>query len=440
MGDKYLGCYNEWLYVVICTVSTVHADCRPKKGYRRLNMSLGVWEISPLPKRSGDTQVRSLVTQMMELKLPFLRRLRGTGLAKFYKTHTYLLLSRISGLREYFAACGNLCKEDRGPSKTKKKVEGERAMVSARIIRDEDSREAIGFSEEFYDAMDTMAQQSATDDESDSESINPSAANARAKLRQSAWGLRFFLHISSKHKVDDSGSEQLLHGYSPISFDPSRFKGSVPQARHAKETNCWDDPGGEQFVVRGKNYLQDCVKVRGERPLLTLLAVDWFKDSERMDNLASRPGSIVQVPGPEHHSLVFYFASEKPVRPASLLDRFISGDDTFRNERFKLIPRIVEGYWVVKRAVGTKAVLLGKAVTCSYYCQDNYLEIDVDIGSSSVARSIIGLVLGYVECLTVDMAIVIQGEEESELPEYILASMRIMHLKLDSATPPPPAR
>lgn len=42
--------------------------------------------------------------------------------------------------------------------------------------------------------------------------------------------------------------------------------------------------------------------------------------------------------------------------------RFIYGDDKFRNERLKLIPRVMEGAWVVQRAVGTVPVLLGKAV------------------------------------------------------------------------------
>jgi hypothetical protein len=108
--------------------------------------------------------------------------------------------------------------------------------------------------------------------------------------------------------------------------------------------------------------------------------------------------------------LVFYFVAEKPIQPGSLLDRFANGDDAFRNSRFKLIPSIVEvgyastkpflavlvyfeaeayrkdtlfktqivlwqGYWMVKRAVGTKACLLGRAVTCHYLREDNFLEV-----------------------------------------------------------------
>jgi hypothetical protein len=42
------------------------------------------------------------------------------------------------------------------------------------------------------------------------------------------------------------------------------------------------------------------------------------------------------------------------------------------------------------------------------YKQNLLLQIDVDIGSSSVARSIIGLVLGYVTSIVVDLAILIE--------------------------------
>ncbi|MQL87875.1 hypothetical protein Taro_020426 [Colocasia esculenta] len=143
----------------------------------------------------------------------------------------------------------------------------------------------------------------------------------------------------------------------------------------------------------------------------------------------------LQVPAKPNYSLVLYYAAQRPVKKDSLLGRFANGSDIFRDARFKLIPSIVEGYWMVKRAVGTKACLLGKAVTCRYLRQDNFLEIDVDIGSSSVARSIINLVLGYVTSLVVDLAILIEAKEEKELPEYILGTVRLKRIKPDSALP-----
>ncbi|THG02322.1 hypothetical protein TEA_021164 [Camellia sinensis var. sinensis] len=154
-----------------------------------------------------------------------------------------------------------------------------------------------------------------------------------------------------------------------------------------------------------------------------------------------------QVPARPNYSLVLYYASDRPVNKDSLLDKFVNGSDMFRDSRFKLIPRIVEGYWMVKRAVGTKACLLGKAVTCKYHRQDNFLElnkilqktftlqIDVEIGSSSVARSVISLVLGYVPSIVVDLAILIEAKEEEELPEYILGTVRLNRVKLESAAP-----
>ena len=41
--------------------------------------------------------------------------------------------------------------------------------------------------------------------------------------------------------------------------------------------------------------------------------------------------------------------------------------DAFRNSRFKLIPRVSEGGWVLQKAVGTKPALIGNKLRQSYY-------------------------------------------------------------------------
>ncbi|GFY99645.1 ENHANCED DISEASE RESISTANCE protein [Actinidia rufa] len=133
-----------------------------------------------------------------------------------------------------------------------------------------------------------------------------------------------------------------------------------------------------------------------------------FSDSEAGKKLPFVLVVNLEVPARPNYSLVLYYAADRPITKNSLLGKFVDGSDMFRDSRFKLIPRIVEGYWMVKRAVGTKACLLGKAVTCKYLRQDNFLEIDVDIGSSSVARRVISLVLGYVTSIVVDLAILIE--------------------------------
>ncbi|KAG4210582.1 hypothetical protein ERO13_A02G057001v2 [Gossypium hirsutum] len=127
-------------------------------------------------------------------------------------------------------------------------------------------------------------------------------------------------------------------------------------------------------MIRGQTYLKNSAKIMGGNPLLKLIAVDWFKVDKATDKIALHPKSLAQIPAKPNYSLVLYYAAERPVRKDSLLEKFADGTDQFRDARFKLIPSIVEGYWMVKRAVGTKACLLGKAVTCKYFRQDNFLE------------------------------------------------------------------
>ncbi|XP_020958746.1 uncharacterized protein LOC110262644 [Arachis ipaensis] len=91
--------------------------------------------------------------------------------------------------------------------------------------------------------------------------------------------------------------------------------------------------------------------------ILLLLIGSSLKDSKRMDHVAKRQGcatqvasekgffSIIfnlQVPGSTHYSMVFYFVTKELV-PGSLLQRFVDGDDEFRNSRLKLIPSVPKG-------------------------------------------------------------------------------------------------
>ena len=61
----------------------------------------------------------------------------------------------------------------------------------------------------------------------------------------------------------------------------------------------------------------------------------------------------------------------------------------FRNERFKLIPSITIGPWVVKVAVGATPALLGRKVVQRYFRGEDYLEIDVHVGSSVIASQVL---------------------------------------------------
>lgn len=103
----------------------------------------------------------------------------------------------------------------------------------------------------------------------------------------------------------------------------------------------------------------------------------------------------------------------------------------FRNQRFKLIPLMLEGPWVVLAAVKSQPALLGRKVVQRYFRGDNYMEIDVYVGSSIIASQIVGICRGYAKHFTCNIGIMIQGESEDELPERMLAVLTQNKVDLD---------
>nr|CAB3500020.1 unnamed protein product [Digitaria exilis] len=225
---------------------------------------------------------------------------------------------------------------------------------------------------------------------------------------------------------DEEGSDQI---------DLSGFSGNLRRDDRDNSRDCWRISDGNNFRVRSKNFVYDKSKVPAGKPLMELVAVDWFKDTKRMDHVARRKGCAVQVPGTTNYSMVFYFVTKKLI-PNSLLQRFVDGDDEFRNSRFKLIPSVPKGSWIVRQSVGSTPCLLGKAVDITYIRGANYLEIDVDIGSSTVANGVLGLVCGVITTLVVDMAFLVQGNTYEELPERLIGAVRMSHIELSSAIVP----
>ena len=56
------------------------------------------------------------------------------------------------------------------------------------------------------------------------------------------------------------------------------------------------------------------------------------------------------------------------------------------------------------------------------------MEVDIDVGSSSVAATVVGLVQGATKSLVVDMGIVLEGHTRDELPESLLGTVCCRHL------------
>ena len=85
---------------------------------------------------------------------------------------------------------------------------------------------------------------------------------------------------------------------------------------------------------------------------------------------------------------------------------------------------------MVRAAVRATPAMLGKKVVQRYFRGDDYLEIDVHVGSSVIASNVVGLCRGYAQALVADCAVILQGETPDELPERILCCARLHHIDL----------
>ena len=69
-------------------------------------------------------------------------------------------------------------------------------------------------------------------------------------------------------------------------------------------------------------------------------------------------------------------------RLEEMLRRFLDPkEEKFRNDRMKLVPKIVEGPWLFRNAVPNGAAIISKAVPVSYFFQDTdkYMEITMHV-------------------------------------------------------------
>jgi hypothetical protein len=115
------------------------------------------------------------------------------------------------------------------------------------------------------------------------------------------------------------------------------------------------------------------------------------------------------------------------------LCNFFLSDADEKNLLWKIVPVVVQGPWVVKRVVGGKPAIVGKSLPITYTYQPpqpelgfaEYLEADLDIVSSAAARNILAVVRSSVQVLTIDLGFVIQGNTREELPEQMMAGLRL---------------
>ncbi|CAN1318641.1 Protein ENHANCED DISEASE RESISTANCE 2 [Linum perenne] len=381
--------YEDGIYTIL-QFPAVHKMRPLRSGFRRKKINSSTWEIRRLNTPMGSTTAKCVVTEMLEIHQAGWNRWKQNLSSKFERTIPYALLSQVAGLKEYIGANPALCPVLRS---------------SISYVSDTSSDQDIEeVEDEFFDANNGESSSSGEESDNDSKPVNKVA---RVKLKNVFWAVRFTNMAKKKASGSYLLSKRIL-------------------------------------------YYRFCIMVMGGDPLFKLIAADWFRSEQPVEWFGLHPKCLLQtepgkklpfvfvfnlqIPAKPCHSLILYFAADRPLKAGSLLDKFANGTDAFRNSRFKLIPNI-EGYWLVKRAVGNKACILSKTVSCKYLRQDNFLEMDADIGSSAIARKVIGMSFGCTSFVA-DLAVVIEGQDEMELPEFVLGTVRLHHLGPEYSVPP----
>jgi len=210
--------------------------------------------------------------------------------------------------------------------------------------------------------------------------------------------------------------------------------------------------------VRGREYFADGKKAPSARGASELLAVELFRAKSPVEAVGSRlaaPSHTLQqrtssplasvfvvsliIPAGSGGvlQLVLYFGvlAAAASGPAHKLLRAFTAPDTtdaWRNGRFKIIPGVEAGPWIVRKAVGNKSTpaILGKQLKQTFSSSPGVFEVAVDCNSSPAAGRIVSMVKSQARHLAVDLAFLIEPQSASELAERVLGCVRISHVSL----------
>ncbi|EOA25157.1 hypothetical protein CARUB_v10018468mg [Capsella rubella] len=450
---RYWRREEDGTYVILCH-SVYHKKCPPKRGYVRACVKSGGYVVTPVNKGK-----HSLVKHMVAIDWRSWNLYMRPSSAR---SITIRVVERVAALREMFKAKQGhgftefvsgefavtkpcLSKVNTKPLKTEAKEVNQETVKAEEMDKPSSARNSLmdlnDASDEFFDVPEPNEST-----EFDSFIDNsPFSQGHQLKIPKPAGIVKKLqdLAINKKGYMDlqEMGLEE----------NNTFFYGATLQKDPNLTLPCsWSTADPSTFLIRGNNYLEDHQKVKAKGTLMQMIGADWISSDKREDDLGGRVGGLVQefaakggpefffvvniqVPGSAMYSLALYYMLKTPLEEHPLLQSFVNGDDAYRNSRFKLVPHISKGSWIVKQSVGKKACLVGQALEVRYTRGKNYLELDIDVGSSTVARGVTNLVLGYLNNLVIEMAFLIQANTAEELPELLLGTCRLNYLDVSKS-------
>ncbi|KAG2680447.1 hypothetical protein I3760_11G099900 [Carya illinoinensis] len=263
---RYWRRNDDGSYVVLFR-SREHENCGPRPGYVRAHIESGGFNISPLKPRNG--RPRAQVQHLMQIDL----KGWGVGYISSFQQHCLLqMINSVAGLREWFAQTD----ERNVPARIPAMVNMTSASVSS------EKGEKLG-----------SVHPSAPSDQ-----INAANRNSVMMEEYSDEDEEFQI-AEAEQEVDPSGLEgdfkrTALEEEPVDQIDLSCFSGNLRRDDRDKARDCWKISDGNNFRVRSMHFCYDKTKIPAGKHIMDLVAVDWFKDTKRMDHVARRQGCAAQ--------------------------------------------------------------------------------------------------------------------------------------------------
>ena len=233
-----------------------------------------------------------------------------------------------------------------------------------------------------------------------------------------------------------------------------RHGDSLPLARSTDDLHCFAPMDASSLRIRGPMYLSDRIKFPSSSSMMETLAVDLFLAESPVSCvtrnpkcaayrlLAERPDwffftvnwkcgdfQVACTLGCDKRQTLWINGTAPPERIA--LERFLEGSDSERKSKLKIIPSVIEGPWLAKKAVGQTPAIIGNKLATFFHSEHGaFCEVEVDVTSSSAARAMLGVLISAAKRLAIDVGVLIEGQKQDELPERVLGGFRVQFVDL----------
>ena len=199
-----------------------------------------------------------------------------------------------------------------------------------------------------------------------------------------------------------------------------------------KENSDWNSGSIEGLKVRGHNYLIDKKKVEATIPVFTIFKCWYGKCPYHLS--IDKAILIINLIISKTETISFCFKDNSKMNKSYSSDLLKNVDKNIIVDRLKLIPRLIEAPWVIKKAIDEVPVLVNKHLDTTYFhprpSSSGFTSniIDIKVTAGKISKTIASMCSMYKKNIIVELAFLFEGREENSLPEELLGVILINKL------------